>query len=1545
MASVPAPKDTNAIEGSAGPLEPVFNSAGVMDTAVRKSPEPIQISTPHRLQEQPLQEEFVPAQPTEEELQEERILQSQSDRVGDLSQGQFLAKDPLELEQSRRGSASSVVQSSFAGSFLGAMMNTDRITKAQKDQLEMEVANYSGDNPWTAMGVGMASTFAGNAPIDLGIALSTGGLGAMASAISTTARYGKSIHKTAMAINKLREASRTGTLTQKIAVNGAQDALEGFAGGALSEVARMHLGRGADLESSIEMGLNDAAVGSVFGFALRGLSATAKHAFIKKVTEDVVDDIAPDGEAVQNATTKASSGADEVDLEELGVDEETANVVEDAIEEINASPSERQAKVEKIDTPATKKRTADSIQARSQKFIDDEIDKPLTAREQAIEDEWERQRLITEGLPDHDLPPISPLRELRGALEKLDRGEITEDELIEKAVKLHGKLEEKNARKVVKGTPDRIRGYDRAREKLIEAMRREDISREAGDIGLWLLEKNPALADDLSISVRAARRGEEGTGGIYTPVNRVVTLLKNKSGDEAVAHEIMHHTEKMLPAKFRKAIRKEYLKNAFAYRKRALKRVRQEGPSRGEDLTPAQRELAFINKAIEGSMGSSKARDDAFDLLPSSDLYQLTNVSEFFAVNAGKILSKRFGAQGSVFKRLTNWLKEFVQKLRKTIGLKSDAPVIRGINRMLDAKRTDGGFVSDAMLAEVKDQRFGDEGSEAVFRSIDGDVDPSDDLLEAARDAADAPEGTPGRFQYEDLPQYAGADRTGSNLQELKGIARDVAQSDIVETPAQTKVRVDQERMDMLVAEKQQEQIDLRDDAISDDPTKNIAGGTLAPRTKLAQSVINMFNKSQMLFWDNFDITSLSRMLGGTFNKVADKAVTAANISGELLTTMRSTYDEGMAKVSLATRRKMTESTDQTFEVRVRNPDGTESVTTKTISLTGNERVKLTELAMDGLDEDAGTYTSHAGGSNLAFLPEIGDKETGGFLTQSGEVIVLTKDQRKSIAEGDLLSEDEQQIVTAMQDAYRSIVGRANEISRSLVGRDVFDTDNYFYSPKRTVDSKDALTDEETMFDRMFDPRDAAARGAVMGRTGFSTLRLNNPFDEIEMYMNSMSHNLGHVDFHLSMDNLLSGRSMIELETKVSKGVVNTMKKLLEVSKGNRKGLGKPRQGFISKMFTLRQLGILSVNPSAALKQLGSGASAVATGRIDWSTAKISSEIVKMVGNKKLREETLADLADRVPSYAGRQVHTSHMLDVDELINSGSAHMTAGKELTIGDITRMAKDQDISLSNATIELLDKGMVMIKKLDDSTMASVWNATKDKIAREVKKGNIDPAAAADEEVKLFTTLMMESQPTRSPTTLSINQQSGGFVSRALTQFSTQTRHNANLAFRATMEYINNPNKTKGDWVDMMSKLMPLAYQTIYTTLAGAGATGGVAIAANTLSSDKAQRTKRAQERRYKRTNSAAKEWFTKFVSSGLTQVPVSGQLLNQAFQGAMGQPVYSTQIPMLQEFAGIWMGMSDIQQGKAEQGLLKMQKEMFRLVGVPGTANKFIIAAQK
>ena len=278
------------------------------------------------------------------------------------------------------------------------------------------------------------------------------------------------------------------------------------------------------------------------------------------------------------------------------------------------------------------------------------------------------------------LAELKRLQKLRGA------GKIDDEGYRGQVENLIGRLEGRNERNAdAKLKAERERGPLWVEERLMRAMRTGELDSATVDFALWALRKSPSLAADLAISLKS--KTAHNSAGSYESAQRIMTLLKNGTNSGTAVHEMLHHTERMMPAAIQHGINKAWFK---AYM------------SAWDKADPATRPL--IEDLLAGGAGDKAAFERIIKAFRNGKLkydehYQLVNQSEFWAVNATRIMAGRFDAATSGWgAKAKQWMTEMVQHLRGVLGMKSDAPILKALDQVLNG---DGTMVSKKMLGQL----------------------------------------------------------------------------------------------------------------------------------------------------------------------------------------------------------------------------------------------------------------------------------------------------------------------------------------------------------------------------------------------------------------------------------------------------------------------------------------------------------------------------------------------------------------------------------------------------------------------------------------------------------------------------------------------------------------------------------------------------------------------------------------------------------------------------------------------------------------------------
>lgn len=262
----------------------------------------------------------------------------------------------------------------------------------------------------------------------------------------------------------------------------------------------------------------------------------------------------------------------------------------------------------------------------------------------------------------------------------LDAGKLNDAGFVREVEALHNRMELAAQTKRYTDRPERVRGADFIRQKLLEAKRRGDISAKAADLAEWFVLKNPALLDELGISVKMPK-ADSASSGTYNPLTKIVTLFAGKASDTTAVHEVLHHLERMMPADMQNAVRQEWAR-AVA----------------GELKTATGDRAAYFEAVLTGDM--AKATKLITDGKVAIDDYQYLNPSEFWAVRMTNRVSARYDTQGKVWATTLRWLKEALEHIKGVLGLRSDAPLLKALNAIIAG---DGTMQSKSMLADAKE--------------------------------------------------------------------------------------------------------------------------------------------------------------------------------------------------------------------------------------------------------------------------------------------------------------------------------------------------------------------------------------------------------------------------------------------------------------------------------------------------------------------------------------------------------------------------------------------------------------------------------------------------------------------------------------------------------------------------------------------------------------------------------------------------------------------------------------------------------------------------
>lgn len=242
-----------------------------------------------------------------------------------------------------------------------------------------------------------------------------------------------------------------------------------------------------------------------------------------------------------------------------------------------------------------------------------------------------------------------------------------------------------------------VRDVAHFKARLTQALRQGRINQATHDLTQWLIGKNPKLIEGLGLSIStrdpSGRRIPLGVQGLYSVVQDIVTLVPRANSDVTLVHEILHRAERMMPSDIQAQIRKIWERQLFANLRTA-------------EMRGTEFEKDFYNRLVEYHFGDRNSPEDLKalqDLIKTgavpAESYQFMNPSEFWAVNASRIMQNRFKASPTFVARVKQWLKEFAERIKGIMDLPSDAPFLRAMDKVMKGK---GEFISPTIHGDER---------------------------------------------------------------------------------------------------------------------------------------------------------------------------------------------------------------------------------------------------------------------------------------------------------------------------------------------------------------------------------------------------------------------------------------------------------------------------------------------------------------------------------------------------------------------------------------------------------------------------------------------------------------------------------------------------------------------------------------------------------------------------------------------------------------------------------------------------------------------------
>lgn len=208
--------------------------------------------------------------------------------------------------------------------------------------------------------------------------------------------------------------------------------------------------------------------------------------------------------------------------------------------------------------------------------------------------------------------------------------------------------------------------------KATEDWNKDLISDDVYDVIRTLYEQYPEVLEGMKFSVKKQPEASDAAGQFF-PLPRIVRLYKGTSGvenPETIRHEIVHSLEQMMESPAARALVDDW----YDKFDRAIKT---DNSAAGQRYFRAV--LDFHNNP------SQETYQAAIDALPSMQYYQYLNPSEYWAVNAEKLMARKLGTGWDKFVLA---VKRLFEGLKFMFGFNNQYIVQRTFNDIMNARES-----------------------------------------------------------------------------------------------------------------------------------------------------------------------------------------------------------------------------------------------------------------------------------------------------------------------------------------------------------------------------------------------------------------------------------------------------------------------------------------------------------------------------------------------------------------------------------------------------------------------------------------------------------------------------------------------------------------------------------------------------------------------------------------------------------------------------------------------------------------------------------------
>jgi hypothetical protein len=225
--------------------------------------------------------------------------------------------------------------------------------------------------------------------------------------------------------------------------------------------------------------------------------------------------------------------------------------------------------------------------------------------------------------------------------------------------------EEKKATAERKDTPENF--LNRA----LTEFNKGNISKDVLDVIQYVYNQSPSLLNGLKLSVTKGGKEAYNAAGVFDALNKIVRLYKESGAVNAgtIRHELMHSLEQLMDPQTRQAL-------VEAWRASLEKAIKKNTDSISQRYFSAV--LDYVNNPTEANFAA------AMEVLPSQEMYQFINPSEYWAVNAEPMLAANMG---NPWKRFVQAIKQVMEGMKKIFGFDNRYTVYKTFNDLIKGEK------------------------------------------------------------------------------------------------------------------------------------------------------------------------------------------------------------------------------------------------------------------------------------------------------------------------------------------------------------------------------------------------------------------------------------------------------------------------------------------------------------------------------------------------------------------------------------------------------------------------------------------------------------------------------------------------------------------------------------------------------------------------------------------------------------------------------------------------------------------------------------------